>query len=64
VDGEEWLTHWLEDITAPFVKVNTLAGYRVAVNHHLIPGVGRHKLTELRPEHLERLYQDIQLKMT
>ncbi len=61
---EEWLTHWLEDITAPFVKVNTLAGYRVAVNHHLIPGVGRHKLTELRPEHLERLYQDIQLKMT
>ena len=61
---EEWLTHWLENIAAPFVKVNTLAGYRVAVNHHLIPGVGHHKLTELRPEHLEKLYQDMLLKRT
>ena len=53
---EQWLTHWLDEITAPYVKVNTLAGYRVAVNHHLIPGIGKHKLTKLKPEHLERLY--------
>ncbi len=53
---EQWLTHWLEDLTAPYVKVNTLAGYRVAVNHHLIPGIGKHRLTALQPEHLERLY--------
>jgi hypothetical protein len=53
---EQWLTHWLENLAAPFVKVNTLAGYRVAVNHHLIPGLGKHKLTSLKPEHLERLY--------
>jgi integrase len=61
---EKWLTHWLEDIAAPFVKVNTLAGYGVAVNYHLIPAVGKHKLTELRPEHLERLYQDMLLRKT
>ena len=53
---EQWLTHWLDDLTAPYVKVNTLAGYRVAVNHHLIPGIGKHRLTALQPEHLERLY--------
>ncbi|MEP6650880.1 MAG: site-specific integrase [Lapillicoccus sp.] len=53
---EQWLTHWLEDLTAPYVKANTLAGYRVAVNHHLVPGIGKHRLTALRPEHLERLY--------
>lgn len=53
---EQWLTYWLEDLTAPYVKVNTLAGYRVAVNHHLIPGIGKYRLTALRPEHLERLY--------
>ena len=52
----DWLTHWLEHIAGPFVKANTLDGYRVAVNHHLIPGVGEHKLTKLKPEHLERLY--------
>jgi integrase len=33
-----------------------LAGHRVAVNVHLIPGVGAHRLSRLEPEHLERLY--------
>lgn len=56
---EEWLTHWVEEIAAPYVKVNTIAGYRVAVNHHLIPRVGKHKLTALRPEHLEALYLEM-----
>ena len=53
---EEWLTHWVENIAAPFVRDNTLAGYRVAVYRHLVPGLGRHRLDRLRPEHLERFY--------
>ncbi len=61
---ERWLTHWVEHVAAPHVKANTLAGYRVAVNHHLIPGVGQHKLDSLRPEHLERLYRRIQERPT
>lgn len=52
----EWLTHWVETIAAPAVRENTVAGYRVAVNVHLIPGVGAHRLDRLEPEHLERLY--------
>lgn len=52
----EWLTYWLENIVAPAVRENTLAGYRVAVRVHLIPGVGAHRLDRLEPEHLERLY--------
>ncbi|MGH8876775.1 MAG: site-specific integrase, partial [Stackebrandtia sp.] len=52
----KWLTHWLENIAAPHVRDNTLSGYRVAVDRHLIPGVGSHKLAKLQPEHLERLY--------
>jgi integrase len=52
----EWLTYWVENIAAPSVRENTLAGYRVAVNTHLIPGVGAHRLDRLEPEHLERLY--------
>ena len=51
-----WLTHWVENIAAPFVRENTIAGYRVAVNVHLIPGLGRHRLERLQPEHLETLY--------
>jgi hypothetical protein len=41
----EWLTYWVEEIAAPHVRENTLAGYRVAVNTHLIPGVGAHRST-------------------
>jgi integrase len=52
----EWLTYWVENIAAPAVRQNTLSGYRVAVNVHLIPGVGAHRLDRLEPEHLERLY--------
>ena len=29
---EQSLTHWVENIAAPFVRENTIAGYRVAVN--------------------------------
>lgn len=52
----EWLTHWLETIAAPTVRENTLAGYLVAMNVHLIPGVGAHRMDGLEPEHLERLH--------
>ena len=45
----DWLTYWLDNIAAPAVRENTLSGYRVAVNVHLIPGVGAHRLDRLEP---------------
>ena len=53
---ESWLDYWLENVSRPFVKQSTYEGYRAAVRVHLIPGIGRHRLASLRPEHLERLY--------
>ncbi|PZH16440.1 site-specific integrase [Streptomyces sp. NTH33] len=55
-----WLTHWVENIAAPSVGENTIDGYRVAVYHHLIPGLGAHRLEKLEPEHLERFYRKMQ----
>ncbi|MEU6759501.1 site-specific integrase [Streptomyces sp. NPDC046685] len=57
---ETWLTHWVENIAAAHVSENTIDGYRVAVNHHLIPGLGAHRLAKLEPEHLERFYKKMQ----
>ncbi|MFD9935569.1 tyrosine-type recombinase/integrase [Streptomyces massasporeus] len=57
---ETWLIHWVENIAAPNVGENTIDGYRVAVYHHLIPGLGAHRLEKLEPEHLERFYQKMQ----
>lgn len=57
-----WLTHWVENIAAPGVRPSTLAGYRVAVNVHLIPGLGAHRLEKLEPEHLELFYKAMQAR--
>ncbi len=57
---ERWLTHWVENIAAPSVSENTIAGYRVAVRVHLIPGLGAHRLDRLEPEHVEKLVQKMQ----
>jgi len=57
---ESWLVHWVENIAALHVSENTIDGYRVAVYHHLIPGLGAHRLTKLEPEHLERFYKKMQ----
>lgn len=54
---EAWLIHWLDNIAASHVKATTLSAYQVAVHHHLIPGIGKHKLDALQPEHLESLYR-------
>jgi integrase len=53
---EQWLNHWLENIARPSLRHSSYSAYRVAVNKHLIPGVGAHRLEKLEPEHLERLY--------
>jgi integrase len=53
---EQWLTHWMENIAAPTVRPTTLTGYRFAINKHLVPAVGAHRLDRLEPEHLEKVY--------
>src|SRR3954454_10100261 len=51
-----WLEHWLTTIAPPRVRQRTLESYESAVRKHLIPGIGRHRMDRLRPEHLDQLY--------
>jgi integrase len=53
---EQWLTHWLENIARPTVRYKPYLGYRTAVHRHLIPGLGKHRMDRIQPEHLEKLY--------
>lgn len=55
----EWLDHWLENIARPNLRTTSYSAYQVAVSRHLIPGIGKHRLDRLEPEHLERLYRRI-----
>ena len=52
----EWLEHWLTTIAPRRVRQRTLESYEPAVRRHLVPGMGRHRLDRLRPEHLDQLY--------
>ncbi|MEU2083139.1 site-specific integrase [Streptomyces albus] len=54
---EKWLLHWVENIAKPVISENTYAGYEVAVRVHLVPGIGKHRMDRLEPEHLESLYR-------
>src|ERR671926_61875 len=51
-----WLEHWLTTIAPRRVRQRTLESYESAVRRHLIPGIGRHRLDRLRPQHLDQLY--------
>lgn len=53
---EAWLRHWLEHIAVRRVRPSTLDGYRSKVEHRLIPGLGKHRLDRLQPEHVEAFY--------
>jgi integrase len=52
----DWLEHWLTTIAPRRVRQRTLESYESAVRKHLVPGLGRHRLDRLRPEHLDQLY--------
>jgi integrase len=52
-----WLEHWLESIARPSLRESSFNAYRIAVEKHLVPSLGRHRLDRLEPEHLELLYR-------
>jgi integrase len=54
-----WLDYWYQHISKPTVRASSARAYRTAVYHHLIPGLGKHRLQKVRTEHFEKLYQKI-----
>src|SRR4051794_39463575 len=52
----EYLTRWLNDHVRTRVRPTTFTSYQYQVKNHLIPGLGRVRLTELSPMDVERHY--------
>jgi hypothetical protein len=45
------------DIARPSIRESSFNAYKIAARKDLVPGVGKHRLERLEPEHLERLYR-------
>lgn len=57
VTVEQWITYWLDNIALARCKPTTMASYRSKVKVQIIPGLGRHRLDKLEPQHLRALYK-------
>jgi integrase len=54
---KEWMRTWLDTIAPRTVSQLTLdSTYRPKVERWIIPGLGKHRLDRLRPEHLDAFY--------
>lgn len=53
---EKWLGYWLDHIAARRLKPQTLREYRGKIRLYIVPAIGQHRLTALRPEHIRALY--------
>ena len=52
---EEWLWYWHDNVQARRVRESTLSAQEVVIRRHLVPHLGRIRLRELTPEHVEAL---------
>jgi integrase len=53
---EEWLTYWSESIAPSRVRARTLTSYKSMIRMHLVPYIGKRRIDQLLPEHIEQVY--------
>ncbi len=56
----KWLKIWLDEYVLNSVKPLTLAAYNSQCKTHIIPIIGKIKLTKLDSTHIQKLYNDMQ----
>lgn len=49
----QFLDRWLEDVAKPAVRPKTYHSYAQLVRLHLAPGLGKHQLSKLAPQHVQ-----------
>jgi integrase len=54
----EWLGTWLQQYKRPHIRPITFDTYEMIVRRHLKPALGHMALRDIRPEHLQRYYNE------
>lgn len=55
---KEWAVHWLEVYVKAKDSYSTYKDYKMYVDRHIVPAVGKIKLAEVRPAHIAKLYAE------
>jgi integrase len=53
---EQFLTHWLEQVHKPTIRIRTYLRYQQHLRVHILPGLGRYQLQKLSPQHVQAFY--------
>ena len=53
---KDWLNTWLWEYKKQTLRPSTFQDYESLINNHIVPSIGHYKLKDLRPEHLQALY--------
>lgn len=54
----EWLDTWLKDYKKPELRQTTYDSYKIQIDTHIVPAIGEVGIQELRPDQLQKLYND------
>lgn len=54
-----YLRHWLDTYCKQHLAANTVRGYQVNIENHIIPKIGNIPLDKLKPKDIQQLYTDL-----
>lgn len=52
-----WMSTYVAEVASTRVRPSTLVSYESIINHHIVPGLGHHRIDRLRPQHVAAFYR-------
>jgi integrase len=56
----QFLTAWLRDVAQPRVRPRTYASYEATISRHIVPQIGRRRLSQLTPQQVQGLLIELE----
>jgi len=60
----QWLDVWLENYKRPVLRPRTFDSYQMMLRAHIKPAIGEIQLQDLRPDHLQALYNGMMRRVS
>lgn len=60
---KSWYKTWMEEYKVNTVKKGTIKVYKQTFSKYIEPEIGKKKIKDIRPEHIQRLYNKLSLKI-